>query len=185
MDCYQIKITLMQVRPVVWRSVLAPDTITLSQLHHILQIVMGWEDSHLHRFVIDRRRTGSKLSRVESQVLNNETVSLRSTVGLLESKFLYYEYDFGDGWIHELQVEKASPPTGAQRVLCIGGERCCPPEDCGGAIGYGELLQVLRNPRHSDYEEMLEWVGGSFDPEMFDLKSMNKNLRRLRIGALG
>jgi hypothetical protein len=183
MHCYQIKVTLMQLRPSVWRSVRVPDSITLSQLHRILQIVMGWEDSHLHRFVIDRRRTGTKHSQLDSQILNDETVSLHSTVGLLKSRLLYYEYDFGDDWVHELQVENAVPQTGAQRLCCTGGERCCPPEDCGGPVGYQELLTVLQDPRHPDHEEMLEWVGGSFDPEMFDVKSVNKRLRRVRIGV--
>jgi len=182
MDCCQIKVTLMQVRPAVWRILRVPDTITLSQLHRILQIVMGWEDSHLHRFVIDYRRTGTKHGQVECQVLDDETVQLRNTVALLKSRFLYYEYDFGDNWVHELRVEKAVPQTGAQLLCCKGGERCCPPEDCGGPIGYQELLKVLQDPRHPDYEEMLEWVGGSFDPEMFDLESVNKRLRRSRIG---
>jgi hypothetical protein len=119
---------------------------------------------------------------VEYQVLDDETVSLHNTVALLKSRFLYYEYDFGDNWVHELQVENAVSQIGAQRLCCIGGERCCPPEDCGGPIGYQELSKVLRDPRHSDHEEMLEWVGGSFDPEMFDLESVNKRLRRSRIG---
>jgi hypothetical protein len=183
MDCFQIKVTLMQVRPAVWRILLVPDTITLRQLHRILQIVMGWGDSHLHRFVIDHRRTGTKPSQSDSQVLNDETVSLHNTVALLKSRFLYYEYDFGDNWVHELQVENAVSQIGAQRLCCIGGERCFPPEDCGGPIGYQELLKVLQDPRHSDHEEMLEWVGGSFDPEMFDLESVNKRPRRSRIGV--
>ena len=183
MDCYQIKVTLMQVRPAVWRTVRVPDSITLSQLHRILQIVMGWEDSHLHRFVIDRRRTGTKHSQLDSQILNDETVPLHNTVAMLKSRFLHYEYDFGDNWLHELRVENAVLQTGAQRLCCLGGERCCPPEDCGGPIGYQELLTVLQDPRHPDHEEMLEWVGGSFDPEMFDVKSVNKRLRRVRIGV--
>jgi hypothetical protein len=184
MDCYQIKVTLMQVRPAVWRSVRVPGTITLSQLHRILQIAMGWEDSHLHRFVIDRRRTGTKHGQLDSQILNDETIQLRNTVALLKFRLLYYEYDFGDDWVHELHVERAFPQAKAtQSVSCTAGERCCPPEDCGGPIGYQELLKVLQDPRHSDHEEMLEWVGGSFDPEMFDVGSVNKKLRRLRIGG--
>ena len=104
-------------------------------------------------------------------------------MALLKSRFLYYEYDFGDNWVHELQVENAVSQIGAQRLCCIGGECCCPPEDCGEPNGYQELLKILRDPRHSDHEEMLEWVGGSFDPEMFDLESVNKRLRRVRIGV--
>jgi len=95
-------------------------------------------------------------------------------------KFLY-EYDFGDGWEHELLVEKilpAEPGVGYPR--CLKGKRACPPEDVGGVWGYADFLEIMRDPNHPEHEDMLEWVGGEFDPEVFDLEEVNAELEEMR-----
>ena len=90
---------------------------------------------------------------------------------------LRYEYDFGDGWEHEIKVEKAldaDPTTHYPR--CTAGNRACPPDDCGGPFGYEELLRAIQAPSHPEHEEMLDWIGGEFDPEAFDLAGVNRAL---------
>lgn len=95
---------------------------------------------------------------------------------------LMYEYDFGDGWTHEIHVEKVLPAeTGARLTRCLAGERACPPDDCGGPPGYQNMLDILADPEDPEYEEMLEWVGEDFDPEAFDLDAVDKALRKLGI----
>jgi hypothetical protein len=94
-----------------------------------------------------------------------------------------YLYDFGDQWMHQLIVEERIPPEqGAKYPICVAGQRACPPEDCGGPWGYPDFVETISNADHRGHEEMLEWVGGEFDPEKFDLESVNKELRRMRKG---
>ena len=96
-----------------------------------------------------------------------------------EKDTLIYEYDFGDSWEHKILLEKILTDDGKTVLpVCIKGKRASPPEDCGGIWGYEELLETISNPKHPDHEEMLEWLGGEFDPEAFDLEQINKDLAR-------
>jgi hypothetical protein len=80
-----------------------------------------------------------------------------------------YVYDFGDDWRHVVMHEGTSPSDpSVSYPRCISGARRCPPEDCGGAHGHAELLEVIADPGHPDYGEVLEWIGGDFDPDAFD-----------------
>jgi hypothetical protein len=182
MDIYQLKITLMDLRPLIWRRIQVRDTVNLPQLHKVLQIVMGWEDSHLYRFTVDRRRHLGKFDAFDDQQHHASKVTLRLLLGEQDSKFLYYEYDFGDGWIHEVCNEKAQPPEPWKLYpVCIGGERNCPPEDCGGPHGYQEMLRALRDERDADHASTVEWIGRDFDPEAYDADAVNRRLRRVKI----
>jgi hypothetical protein len=182
MDIYQLKITLMDLRGLIWRRIQVQDTVNLAQLHKVLQIVMGWENSHLHRFTVDRRRHLETFDSFDNQHHHAPKVTLRLLFGEQDIKFLYYEYDFGDGWIHEVCHEKAQPPLpGKFYPVCIGGERNCPPEDCGGPHGYQEMLRVLRDERDPDHASTVEWIGRDFDPEAFDVDAINRRLRRVKI----
>src|SRR5262249_38134478 len=90
-----------------------------------------------------------------------------------------YEYDFGDGWRHEVRLEKAlEPEPKVKYPRCIDGARACPPEDCVGPWGYADLLEALADPRHPEHRDMREWVGGRFDPEKFSADKVNRELRR-------
>ena len=93
-----------------------------------------------------------------------------------------YEYDFGDSWIHEITVERISPPDAAAgtRALCLGGARACPPEDCGGVWGYANLLKALKNRKHPEHKAVKEWIGSSWDAEAFDSAKVNHWLRKLK-----
>lgn len=157
---YQLKVLLEGIRPQIWRRFQVDGSTTLEQLHLILQIVMGWEDFHLHRFSL------------------GEDESLRLAQLLLDEAFTFiYVYDFGDAWVHQITIEKLLLlPSEPQHPTCLAGKRACPPEDCGGSWGYAALLNILRQPCHPDYRERKEWVGRQFNAEAFDLKAVNEQL---------
>jgi len=173
---YQLKITLRDSKPPIWRRVQVPGDITLYKLHRVLQVVMGWTDSHLHQFVIDGRYYGEPDPEFR-EVVSEKRVRLSQVVGDEKARFVY-EYDFGDNWQHQIVVERILPPEeGKSYPVCLAGERAAPPEDCGGIWGYYELLQTLSNPDDPEHAQMLEWAGGPIDPEAFDLEEINQMLR--------
>lgn len=179
MNIYQIKVTLKHIRPPVWRRIQIPADIKLGKLHDIIQVVMGWTDSHMHTF-----RKGTEIFGVPSDELpdmfKNERIVRLDGIAQ-EGDKLIYEYDFGDGWEHELKIEKVLPAEKDKKYpLCLSGKRACPPEDCGGPWGYEHLLEVLRNPKHKEHEEMAEWIGENFEPETFNLEEVNAELRQIR-----
>jgi hypothetical protein len=153
---------------------------TLAQLHHILQAAVGWADYHLHQFVVGRTYYGVPHPDYSLEVRDERRMRLSEIVPREKLSFRC-EYDFGDGWLHNLLVEKVLVPEPGQHYpVCIKGLRACPPEDVGGIWGYGSFLEAVRNPGHPEHEDMLEWVGGEFDPEAFDLDEANEALRALR-----
>ena len=175
---YQLKVTLRESHPTIWRRVQAPGNLPLSRLHGVLQIVMGWTNSHMHQF-----KAGGHYYRIrepefeEPKVEDEHQARLNQIAPKVKDRFLY-EYDFGDGWEHEIVVEKIMPPEkGIEYPRCIAGERACPPEDVGDVWGYHDFLQQFRNPKHPEHAELLEWVGKKFDPERFDLEGVNGMLK--------
>jgi len=174
---YQLKITLLEVDPPVWRRLLIPADATLGDLNFILQAAMGWTNSHLHQFTIDGMDYSD--SRFEVDGAEDEfAVTLADAVPAERLRFNLL-YDFGDAWDHEITVEKILPREAGKRYpLCVAGERACPPEDCGGVWGYGDFLEAIRDPEHEEHDSMLEWIGGSFDPEAFDVAALNKRLSK-------
>ena len=176
---YQIKVTLKGSRPPIWRRIQVISDTTLAQLHRLLQCVMGWEDAHLYQFVVSGIKYGDPRLLGELDAEDARTVPL-ATLGLCEKLKFLYEYDFGDSWEHELLVEKILPRDEGKRYpVCLTGKRACPPEDCGGIWGYASFLAALRDPEHPEHDEMLEWVGGEFDPDILDLDEVNRELQRL------
>jgi hypothetical protein len=179
---YQLKVTLEHVKPLVWRRLLVPSNIPLHKLHAVLQEAMGWTDSHLHAFSFRDRRIGDisiEDGFEEQEVEDERKVRLDELVG--PDQVLLYEYDFGDGWLHQVCVEKRlEPDPRLTYPLCVGGARACPPEDCGGPPGYERLLAALKNPSHEEHGQLVTWSGGAFDPEGFDSNRVNAALRALR-----
>ncbi len=175
---YQIKVTLNGIRPPIWRRIQVRDDITLVRLHTILQIVMGWEDYHLHAFRIGNMEYGQPDP--DLGIRSDRAVKLKQFVSGEKFKFRY-EYDFGDSWEHVLEVEKVLPPEpGVHYPRCLTGKRACPPEDVGGIWSYPDFLEAIRDPEHPEHDEMLEWIGGSFDPEAFDLEDVNDQLAQIK-----
>ncbi|TAL34445.1 MAG: plasmid pRiA4b ORF-3 family protein [Spirochaetes bacterium] len=182
-EAYQLKITLKQVKPPVWRRILVPADMKLNDLHKVFQTTMGWTNSHLHAF-----RIGSAVYSVPHRgdytpVSDSRKARLNALVKKPKQKF-FYEYDFGDGWEHEIVLEKILPEGSTAKLpVCVAGKRHCPPEDCGGPWGYESLLETLKDPDHDEYEETMEWLGGEFDPEMLDIDEINEMLREKDFGC--
>jgi hypothetical protein len=179
-EIYQIKVTLRGTTPPVWRRLLVPSDMTLGKLHQVLQIAMGWWDCHLHDFRIGEEHFGMPDPDEDPMglppTINERTVRLFNVLGGRGAKAIY-TYDFGDTWEHTVAVEKVLPPDpGVAYPMCTGGRRRCPPEDCGGPYGYHNLLKTLGDPANEEHESMLEWVGGSFDPEAFSVEEVNQRL---------
>ena len=143
-EVYAIKVTLLGTRPPVWRRILVPREITLRNLHRTLQTVMGWTNSHLHQFVCQRPRLSDPGSRVGSKIEDENRTKLGELIGTVGARLLY-EYDFGDGWQHELLLEEVLLGGETFQQTCVAGKRCSPPEDCGGPQGFAELLQALQD----------------------------------------
>jgi len=181
-ETYQIKVTLRGSHPPIWRRIQVRSDTTLAKLHRILQRVMGWKDTHLHQFVIQDQRYGVP---DEDDAGPRETKDERKyKLGDLlpgENSQFMYDYDFGDNWQHVLVVEKTLPPQeGIQDPVCLAGARACPPEDVGGLSGYQNFLEAMRDPRHPEHQEFLDWIGGEFDSEEFDVDQINQKLRSIR-----
>ncbi len=176
---YQLKVTLKGIRPPIWRRVLIRSDTSLEQLHEVLQTTMGWLGGHLHQFVANGVQYGVPDDDWGAEVHDERLVTLGDVAPAAGDRLLY-EYDFGDGWEHDLVVEKLlEPEPGATYPVCLKGRRACPPEDVGGIWGYAEFLEILNDPDHPEYEERLEWVGGEFDPEEFDAEDVNAALASL------
>jgi len=181
---YRIRITLSEVVPPVWRVFAVKGSTTLDELHGVIQAVIGWSDCHLHEFIIDGNHytacSGQDDLDLGDVVAEDEKgVRLDRLIRRRGASFEYM-YDYGDGWFHVLVVEEiGSPEPGVVYPVCLGGERACPPEDCGGPWGYAELLEILGDPDHGEHVGMREWIGGEFDPERFDLDEVNGLLREI------
>jgi hypothetical protein len=174
---YLLRITLDDITPAIWRRFGVPGQISLDRLHDIIQIVMGWQDCHLHRFDIDGRSYTEEPEDSEMEGYEESSLRLSDLVSRVDSEF-GYEYDFGDGWYHTLAVEGISlVPKGQWACIgCVDGKRACPPEDVGGTDGYREFLAALADPEDPEHDSYLTWCGGSFDPKAFDARQVNLEL---------
>jgi hypothetical protein len=177
---HTLDITLEEIQPPVWRRVRIASSATLADLHEVLQIVMGWSDAHLHEFAIGGEMYGV-LDEESDDDIQDESTTTVGAVAPVRSIFGYV-YDFGDWWQHTITVASISPSDGMGPV-CLAGERACPPEDCGCAgRAYDDLLEAVRDPMHPRHREAVEIVGDRFDPEHFDIESVNRSLSALRHG---
>jgi Plasmid pRiA4b ORF-3-like protein len=172
----QFKITLKHIKPPVWRRIQVPETYTLWELHVAIQDAMGWTDTHLHRFDITDSKTGileeigypDKDFDLDRSILPGWKQKIAGWFSENNST-AEYTYDFGDNWEHTVKFEKILPrEKDIAYPRCIDGKRACPPEDCGGVGGYEDFLEIIMDPHNQSYDEMLEWVGGDFDPEHFN-----------------
>jgi len=177
---YRLKVTLKDINPPIWRELLVSPTTTLHELHDVLQLAMGWLDSHLHEFIKDK--THFQLPDLENDRYDDKEYTDSREVPLSRVLFkpgdrLEYLYDFGDAWEHDIVLEEvlASEPH-RPYPLCLSGARACPPEDCGSTTGYENLVEAMKNPKHPDREDLIEWFGRPYDPEEFDLALVNRDL---------
>ncbi len=179
-EILRLRIDLDHVTPVVTRTVLVRASSSLSKLHTVIQVVMGWEDCHLHEFTKDGVRYGPTHLYDDFDEMDLE--SERKQLGTLfrkGEKSLIYLYDFGDGWQHTVTLEQRLPPDlSLRRPTCIAGDNACPPEDVGGPGGYMNYLEAVLDPQHEEHEEMIEWRGPGFHPSRFSIDEANAQLQR-------
>jgi hypothetical protein len=180
---YQFKITLLESRPPIWRRIQVKDC-TLDKLHEHIQTAMGWTNSHLHHFRVGEQLYGDPDLMQENfedmEYKDSTTTKVSDILPEGGKRFRFqYEYDFGDSWYHEVLVEgvvRAEPRK--KYPLCLEGASACPPEDCGGIWGYADFVEAIQNPEDERHEELLEWVGGRFDPEAFDPAKATKAMKK-------
>ncbi|RBQ15795.1 plasmid pRiA4b ORF-3 family protein [Spongiactinospora rosea] len=175
---HRIKVTLDGIRPPIWRRLEVPSAITLRDLHEVVQAAFGWEDYHMWVFDSPLGRHG--ITDPELKIADASAVLLHEAIPAVGDR-LQYTYDFGDNWKHTIQVQAVAPAASdIAYPRCLAGRRACPPEDCGGAWGYGYLLEILADPDHDEHRERLRWLGiasdGDFDSEAFDLAATNDAL---------
>jgi hypothetical protein len=177
---YQLKITLNESKPPIWRRLLVSGNTTLAKLHRIIQEGMPWQDYHLHQFIVGEVYYGVPSPEDWHEVEDERRVRISQLAPQEKIKFTY-EYDFGDDWLHTVLVEKSLPPDPEQKLpVCLKGKRACPPEDVGGIWGYDTFVEAIKNPEHDEHDDYLQWIGGMFDPEAFDLDAVNARLRKFR-----
>jgi Plasmid pRiA4b ORF-3-like protein len=169
----QLRVTLAGVDgPPVWRQVVIPAGYTLDRVHGVIQAAMGWQNSHLHMFRIAGREYGPAYLDDELETLDEKQFRIGDLVKA--GDMAGYEYDFGDGWEHEVAAEAGAAADAATVYPeCIAGEGACPPEDCGGPGGFAELKELLAGPPSLERKEMRVWAGEDYDPAHFDLAAAN------------
>lgn len=194
---YQFLVILTGTDPLVWRRIQVPAKSSFWDLHVAIQDAMGWEDYHLHEFQLarpaelrgpriefvgipDDESYGDRRCRPSWEVWTSDYFDGKSVPAL-------YTYDFGDDWTHVVAFEGAlSVSSWDSYPRCIGGARRCPPEDCGGVGGYHDFLEAIADPKHEDHDQLLAWVGGSYDPDDFDpAKVVFDDPRRRLLMAFG
>ncbi len=194
-NVYQFKITLKRTKPPIWRRIQVPENYNFHELHVAIQDAMGWSSAegnyHLHQFEMTNPTTKEKkiigikheeenlfkiLGLDPLPIIQEESAKISEYFSITNVKKANYEYDFGDGWQHEVLLEKILPATVSKEYpQCIVGRRACPPEDCGGVRGFYELLEILADRNHKEFERYTKWLerlgyGGTFDPAKFDLR---------------
>jgi hypothetical protein len=179
---YRFKIILQDTDPAIWRRIETKD-VTLGKLHELIQTAMGWTNSHLHQFEIAGARYADPRFMTDDfddfNAIDYSGIRISDLVSKRGSKLrMGYEYDFGDGWQHEVVLEKVTESEpGAKYPRCLDGERACPPEDVGGVYGFADYVAAITNPNHSEYGELLEW-NGPFDPAQFDAAKATRRMQK-------
>ena len=178
---YRLKITLRDIRPPVWRRIEVPGDTRLDQLHLMFQAAMGWMNCHLHSISIGDLDYGRSDPEFDTDMENEKKFRLQNLIQKEKTGFRYV-YDFGDDWEHDVLVEQIAPQEPrVEYPRCLAGSRACPPEDVGSTIGYEHFLEAIRDPEHDEHDELLEWIGGSFDPDAFDVGEADADLKNYKI----
>lgn len=178
-DVFQLGVRLVDSEPSIWRRLLVEQHVLLPQLHRILQAAMGWTDSHLHQFLVGDLQFGEPDDEFSPGPIDYRHISVNQVLSR-PGAVLLYEYDFGDSWGHLIELEERLDSESVSGPLprCVDGARACPPEDCGGIHGYERLLETIGDPRDPEHDQYASWLGTGFDPEAFDLDTVNERLAR-------
>jgi hypothetical protein len=192
---HRFDIRLRELRPPIWRILEVPSRASFWELHVAIQDAMGWLDYHHHSFTLKPRGGGRPLQigipdEFDADVLPGweEPIARWFTT---PGDSAMYAYDFGDDWLHDLELIAIEPRArGVRYPRCTDGARACPPEDCGGVPGYLELLEVLANPAHPERDDMIAWLKGHaknyypYEPEAFEPAAVKFSSAARRLAAL-
>ena len=173
------QVTLRDIDPPIWRLISVSNSYTLDQLHRVVQLVFGWFDDHLYEFRINDRSFWFPDDGFSPEEAEDSTKVTLQSLALEVGSLFEYIYDFGDEWWHDFLLAATAPVLGDESDVLphlVAGERAGAPEDCGGPPGYYRLLSILDDENHPEFEEIMEWVGPAYDPELFDLWHANQNL---------
>jgi hypothetical protein len=183
LNALQIRVTMSEIEPAVWRRLIVPWTWHLGQLHLAIQAAFNWWNCHLHEFNIGGLRYGDPELLEEGSFRDSPRVFDEREVRLLDFDHtsvatFSYLYDFGDCWRHTIEIEQrlaldVIPKVGA----CIAGARARPPEDVGGVDGYERFLATMADRNDPEHAEVKQWCGGHFDPDWFDLTLADKDVK--------
>lgn len=181
---YLLKISLSKIEPEIWRRFVVPASITLDRLHDVIQIVMGWTDSHLHEFTVGKKRY-TENPRLEDDGAEENRYRLEDLIKRKGGTFQYL-YDFGDYWVHEIIIEENVyfDPNLGDPLVCLEGERACPPEDVGGIPGYYEFCKAVSDPDHFEHQELTDWFSRLegydkvFKSEKYNMGKVNYELMK-------
>jgi hypothetical protein len=166
-------------QPSIWRQIQVPENYSFWELHVAIQNAMGWYDCHLHQFEITdpHYHEPVTIGKPDNEIGESILIEWETKIAdyfSSKNKNALYIYDFGDHWCHQITLEKVLAAVAGQTYpRCIAGERACPPEDCGGIDGYHDLIDIMNDPKHEEYEHMLEWLGGELEPEQFNAEDVH------------
>jgi hypothetical protein len=184
-EAYQLKLMLEGSKPPIWRRLVVPAAISLDALHAVIQIVMEWDNDHLHQFRVGTRKDGdlttfSVPGMIEDAVNLDEAKARLDALLVRPKDKLRYLYDFGDSWLHSLVLETilVLPSEEAAVPRCVTGERASPLEDSGGLWGWERVCTALADPSDPDADDLLEGLDPDFDPEAFDVEAINSALKK-------
>lgn len=176
---YELKITLLGTKPVVYRTLQIEASRTMYELHIAIQIAFGWEDYHLHLFNVGEMNIGMS----EFDEFDDDDTIEEKTVRLFQLKLekkdqFIYLYDFGDNWEHQITITKIIEPKNTFYPKCIRGGRNSPPEDCGGIYGFEEFKEIMGDRKHPEFKNMKTWYGGMYDEEYFSIQEVNSDFKQ-------
>jgi hypothetical protein len=184
-ESYVFDIEIMNIEPRIWRRLEIPASTTLDQLAYIILVMFGWDGGHLHEFTIGKKDYGMKeTDEYGTDLIDEKDVKL-SEFGPAALKRFRFDYDFGDGWQHDIKLKSSGTLKGSEPYpVCTGGARHAPPDDCGAEPGYYKILEALKNKADptEEQKELLVWLGDNYDPEEFNVMEINaeiKNPKRL------
>jgi len=183
---YLFKVWIKESRPQIWREIEVEDSILLPEFHQILQTVMGWTNSHLHQFSRGKKyycNTDNE-ENINDDIIDYKSIKVSDLIKNV-GEHIIYEYDFGDFWEHNIELlEIRNKEKDIFYPRCTAGERSCPVEDSGGIYGYQEMLKVLKNKNHPDYQDISEWIGKDFDSDYFNIDQVNELLQEEDFGSI-
>jgi hypothetical protein len=175
-EIIQMKISLDDIKPEIWRRFIINSSCSLDKFHIILQTIMGWQNCHLYGFIVNGEEympSDDDDEFFESDALNTKGMTIKK-LKLNEKDKIKYIYDYGDNWEHTIKIEKIiNTDDKIQTPLCVDGERNCPPEDCGSYPGYDDIVNAMKKPKSKEAKEFIEWLGEPYDSEKFDIERIN------------